>query len=714
VRPSIARGWLGSVALAFGLLVLCRQITLHGWYTPNPGYRAQVDALLDGRLALTSSPDGLLHDLAWTPHGVQQVWGLGVPLWQLPFEAFGRLVGLSPFPDRIALAAWLAVMLFLLIRAFRPRDAGEPRPDDQRRDAGATRAIDSRLMQIGAVLLTGLLPGLVTVLRGRIGVYEEAAIYAYGAAMILLGGLVALHRKPTTARFLLLVGFAGLTGLVRPTVWFYGLATTLVASTLLLRQRGRPAIRTIALGLALFVAGGGVLYATNALRFGRGTEFGHRQNVHSLPGNIVATRFSYPFERAGTVEAGKELACSLFDGPERRSKRGFYQTGLHHGQSPRPRWREYYFTTFSWPYVPAILAGLVLGTLAWRRRGDPFARMLGAWAVLGGAPLVVFYLHSPSVSSRYQLDLAPAIAALLVIAWRACAARWPRRAFAILVVAWAGAVVTSKFARPAGVSDPIGRDAAAIATDEITHPAAYDHPLPGAYDQADPLLPAWTDVISDFARCTDATGTPIPCDAPPLPGDVALIGHRIGRQWLVDRDVIPDEPPEPVCRPEGDIRAAHGAHSDGDGGGGDGDDHDRAEDRHARSCSSLPSPIGDPAVRHDQTFVGAPSLYLNGFGWDLTTTRVPPATLFYVDDPAYLELDVTGPADTDWDHAVRVAIGLEHLRLVAVAETSAGARLRFAGGRHPGLQIAFIAFGPDTELDRRQSPFGLRSLRWRD
>src|SRR6185295_12101691 len=226
---------------------------------------------------------------------------------------------------------------------------------------------------------------------------------------ILLGGVVALRRKPTTARYLLLVGCAGLTGLIRPTVWFYGLATALVASAILLRAQGRPALRAIALGTALFIAGGGVLFATNLARFGRGSEFGHRLNLHSLPGNIVATRFSYPFERAGTVETATELVASLFDSPERRSKRGFYQTGLHHGQSPLPRWREYYFTTFSWPYAPAIAAGLVLGGLAWRRRGDPFARTLGAWAVLGGGPLFVFYLRAPAVSSRYQLDLAPAI-----------------------------------------------------------------------------------------------------------------------------------------------------------------------------------------------------------------------------------------------------------------------------------------------------------------
>jgi hypothetical protein len=694
-----------AVLVALGLLVATRQISLHGWYAPNPGYRAQVDALLDGRLALTTSPDGLLHDLVWTPHGVHQVWGLGVPLWQLPFEAFGRVIGVSPFPDRIALAAWLAVLLFVMIRAFRPRLPGDPPPEapppgEPPGAAGRPGPIDTRITQLGAVLLTALLPGLVTVLRGRIGVYEEAAIYAYGAAMILLGGLVAMRRQPTTARYVILLGLAGLTGLVRPTVWFYGLATALCASAILVRRRGRHAVRAIALGGALFVAGGGVLYATNAQRFGRGTEFGHRLNVHSLPGNIVATRFSYPFERAGTLEAAEELIASLFDGPERRSKRGFYQADLHHGQSPLPRWREYYFTTFSWPYVPAIAAGLVLGALAWRRRGDPFARMLAAWAVLGGAPLFVFYLRSPSVSSRYQLDLAPAIAALLVIAWRAWVARWPRRArggLVGLVVLWSLAVATSKYARPKGVSDPIDREAAAATTDEITHATAYDHPLPPAYDEADPFLPAWTDVISDYALCTDVFGTRIACDAPPLPGDVAVSGHRYDRQWIVDRFVIPDEPPEPVCRPAG--------HDAGPGDAG------------ARSCPAAPAAptvLNDPAARYDRTFVGAPSLYLNGFGWELASSRVPPATMFYVDDPAYVALDVTGPAQTDWDHAVRVAIGLEHLRLVAVAETPDGARLRFEGGPHPGLQIAFVAFGPDTELDRPRSAFGLRSIRWRD
>lgn len=601
---------LGIAALiAVAALIAGRQITLDGGYAAHPMYRAQVDALLDGRLALSTAPDSLVHDLAWTPSGAQQVWGLGAPLWQLPFELLGRAIGWTPFPDRVALAAWLTLVVFAMIRAFRPRAVGELRPGEQRSDQGRTRALDSRAMQIGAVLSTALLPSLVSVLRGRIGVYEEAAIYAYGAALLLLGGLVSTSRTPTTARYLVLLACAGLSGMIRPTVWFYGLATAIIASAMLVRRRGRPALTVVALGLALFVAGGGVLYATNAHRFGRGSEFGHRLNLHSLPGNIVATRFSYPFERAGLVEASAELVGGMFDGPERTRVRGFYHSHLHAGQSPLPRWREFYFTVFSWPYLAAILAGLVLAGLAWRRHGDALVRTLGAWAVLGGAPLIVFYLRAPSMTSRYQLDFAPAIAALLVIVWRAGVVRWPRAAIATLVAAWSIAVATSRITRPKQVSDPLDRAAAARTSYAISRAVAAPRTLPPAYDAADPALAG---VLS-------------------------------------------------------------------------------------------PAPT---------------ALYLNGFGWNRDTLRVPPATLFFVEDPARITLDVSGPPGTDWSRAVRVAIGLTHLPLAEVTPAPGGARLRFE--RTPpapalrGLQVAFLAFGPDTGLDRSESDFGLRSIRWRD
>ncbi len=583
-----------SFGLALVFLLATRQLGGRGAYSGSAIYRAQVDAFLAGRLALSTSPDALAHDLAWTPSGVQQVWGLGVPLWQTPFELVARVLGQDPFPDRIALLVWLALCWFVLIRAFRRQ--GEP-----------------RWLGAGSVLITALLPAFVTMMRGRMGIYEEAAAYAYTAALILLAGLVAFARTPTRNRYLVLLLAAGLTGLLRPTVWFYGLATAGLATAMYLRAHGRRVLPIVAIGAALFVAGGGALYATNAARFGSGTEFGHRLNLESLPGNIVATRFSYPFERTGWISAGVELFGSVFGRPEQVATRGFYERYLHVGQSEVVRWREYYFTTFSWPYLPIVLAGLVLGALAWKRRDDD--RWLAAWAVIGALPLVLFYLHSPSISSRYELDLAPAIAALLVIAWRGGARWWIKRrrgviAPAVLVMLWIVAVATSK-ARGRVPADLVDRDTASVELVPLSRAPTLAHELPNAYDLADPKLETYL----------DADGKP-------------------------------------------------------------------------------------------------PELYLNGSGWDRATGRVAPAAQFYMTAPAFVVVEVETPtgASVDWATRVRVVIGPHHLTLASTEPTARGARLHFTlsdGVTLPGLQVAFVAFGPDAELDQPLSNVVLRRIRWR-
>lgn len=591
-------GVAGLVALA--LLVGSKQLGCHGAYSSHAAYRAQVDAFLHGRLALTRAPEGLAHDLAWTDSGVQQVWGLGVPAWLVPFELSARAIGQDPFPDRVAMAAWLALAGFVLLRAFRRRDG------------------EAWWIGAGSMVIAGLLPGFVTLVRARLGVYEEAAIYAYSAGVMLLGGVVLLARAPTRTRYVLLVAAAGLTGLIRPTVWFYGFATALVATLIYVQAHGRRALASVALAGALFVAGGGILYATNLARFGAGAEFGHRLNLESMHGSIMATHFSYPFERAGLLEASEELIGATFDRPEQFERKGFYLHGLHRGQSERVRLREYYFTTFSWPYLPLLLAGLVLGALAWRsrtrREGDGVARWLGTWAVLAVVPLWAFYLWTPSISSRYLLDLAPAFAALLVIAWRAGAAWVTARgkgaiAFAVLLALWATDIAASH-KRGRIPTDPTDRAHARESTASLAAPALTPHPLPSAYVLGDPQLPS-------------------------------LI---------------------------------------------------------ATETNHVP-------------------LYLNGIGWDLATGRVPPATYFFIEDPAFLELEVesTTGAQLDWAANVRVAIGLEHLMVTATTPTARGAKLRFAlpapGG---GLRVAFVAFGPDTALDQPLSDLVLRSLRWRE
>lgn len=676
-----------AVALAAALLAVTGQ--LGAGHAPHPYYRAQVDAFLDGRLALSPSPDALAHDLAWTEHGVQQVWGLGVPAWQTPFELLGRAVGWTPFPDRIALLAWLALALYIALRGFGTTWIGR-----------------------GSVLVVAALPAFVTLLRGRLGVYEEAAVYSYAAAVMLAGGLAWYARERRPRAYLLLVALAGLTGFLRPTVWFYGLATCVIATALLLAPRpDLRRLRVAALGIALFVAGGAALYATNARRFGDGMEFGHRLNVHSLPGNIVATRFSYPFEDESLIDAATELAGSLFDRPELASDRrgGFYQMGLHLGQQGTPRWREYYFTTYRWAYLPLLLGGILAAALAWRRRqtatdAAATARWLGPWAAVAAVPLLAFYLWSPSLSSRYQLDLGPAFAGLLVIAWQALAtrARRPDFAFAALVLVWLAAIVTSKPSRTRA-PHTVDSDTAAMMARRITAPLAFERALPSSYDLAN--APIHTDVLPTFERCQSAVGEPLPCDVAPSIGDLHVQGVRDELGWLVIESVV-----ESVVEPSDASLACPVEAEPGTCGG-----------------SSIAARATVSSVRHEPR-----PLYLNGVGWDLDTGRVPPATHFYVESPQFLELDITYAPSTanvshlisanylqppvDWPTTVRAAIGLEHLRFVAGQSTAdGGVRLRFEPSRplRPGLHVAFVAFGPDRFLDRTESDFLLRSIRWR-
>lgn len=704
---------LAAAAIAAALvLVATRQLGPAGCHAPHGYYRAQVDAFLADRLALTEHPDGLAHDLAWTETGVQQVWGLGAPAWQTPFELAGRLAGAEPFPDRIALLAWLALMGFALLRGF------------------CRRGHEPWWVGAGTIAIAALLPGFVALLRGKLGVYEEAAVYAYGAAMMMLGGLAAFARRPTATGYVLLVGLAGLGGLFRPTVWFYGAATLIVATAVLLRDarararahadhadRGDRAGRAgrgriagpLALGLALFLAGGGLLYASNAHRFGRGSEFGHRLNLHSLPGNIMATRFSYPFERASLGEASAELFGSLFDRPEKRSKRGFYQTGLHRGQQPIPRWREYYFSTYSWPYAPLLCAGLVLAALAWRRRGEAYrpARWLGPWALIGLAPLVAFYLWSPSLSSRYQLDLAPGFVALLAIAWRSFA-RYARPGVAVtaLALAWGAAVATSQVTRPR-VYGPVDRETAIAESYGMSRPLPSLRALPGGHDADDPAWGTHSDIATAFARCADETGAPVSCDAPPLPGDRLVLGARDAAGWLVTHVRIPDsEPPRcdaPAPAAGDPPRCDAPAPAAGD----------------PPRCDGPPTIATAPDAVVEATEALPPPLYLDGFGWDLSTRRVPVATYFFVDDPRFVELEVEHAAPgrriADWTQEVRVAVGLVHLAPVSAAETARGVRLRFEppAPLSPGLHVIFVAFGPDEHLDQPRSDFKLHSIRWR-
>ncbi len=632
------------------------------WYGEQPVYRAQAHALLAGRFALSHDPAGLGLDLAWIDGAVQQVWGLGVPLWLALWEAIGRVIHLTPFPDRLAMLFAVVAMMYVLVRAWL--------------GPGGERSYASR----GALLFTALLPGVLTMLRGRVVVYEEAEAYAYGAAMLLLGGVIMMVRRPSTARYVLLLAFAGATGLFRPTVWFYGAAAAVVATAVYLRPRlrHRGALRAslgaVALAWGLFLAGGAALYASNAARFGAGGEFGHRVNL----GALYVTRFTNAYDAVPAWTAARELAGGMFTRPELSAHRGFYDAGIHAGQASAPRWREYYFTTYTWPYAPLILAGLALGAVAWWRArrsapgtggelGDPRwreTRWLVAWAVLGGGPLVVFYLHSPSLSSRYHLDLGPAVAVLIVTAWRHAAAALGRGwlgalAFTGWVLWW---LVSMRGARvDRGYLAPVGMTAAVASMNRLLDPPATGWQIPEAYDISDPWLAGY---LGDRWWCR--------CWLDPA-----------GAQACDHRDLAPGDGVERVPG-----------------------DRPRAIEAARATCP--------PAV---ETWLAPPALWGNGPDWDAATGAVGAATYLFVEDPGYVDVEV-GPAGPGFAPAVRARIEREELALVAAASTARGVRLRFAGPRtasdRRGVQLLFLAFGPPDRIDRPTSGYSLLRVAWRD
>lgn len=423
-----------AVIYAVGMLLATGLITGWGeWYSSNRHHRQQVEALLCGRLALSESPTDLAFDLAWSEGGVHQVWGLGVPLWRLPFVGLARLCGFVDFPDMFAFAIALAATCYFVLRTFNPVADLRQKP--------CQMAWINRFSAFGAVILLLLYPPFVTLLRTKFRVYEEVVAYEFLFGLVSLCGLIALIRRPVKSRFVLLCLWAGCGGMLRPPLMFYGFATFLTGAVILLVREThvhnssaigacRKTWRALATGLAAFCLGGGVLFMTNLLRFGDGFEFGHKLNLQNLTSLSYTTRFTAPYEREPLVPAVREMFGVLFMSPQ-PNEGAYHRENFFPGQSSTLRWRDFYFSTYDLSHLAFLLFGLVAGATAlsrliadrecWRHQSIP--AFVALWAGLALVPLVGFYLRSPLISSRYLLDFMPAFAALSLSAWLALSRR---------------------------------------------------------------------------------------------------------------------------------------------------------------------------------------------------------------------------------------------------------------------------------------------------
>jgi hypothetical protein len=271
---------LGSAAWRVPLIVLLVLATVGlthviapgAWYADDVTQRLQVEALLRGELTLQRAPHHHLQDWGWSTHGAQQLWGLGVPLLRLPFEATSSALGAGPFPDRLVLVLVLVVSLSLWLR-------------------GAQAALGHS--RLSAALLTAVVylhPVLLALLGARLAVYEEVIAVGVWLALAQLGCLAVLVSAPAPRRarwWLGLMGLAALSVLVRPTALAGALASVLL---------GAPWVagRVRVLGLAVAALGPLVLATTNTLRFDHPLEFGYALNLSLSPLNELALRFGSP------------------------------------------------------------------------------------------------------------------------------------------------------------------------------------------------------------------------------------------------------------------------------------------------------------------------------------------------------------------------------------------------------------------------------------
>lgn len=379
------------------------------WYADDVTLRLQVEALLRGELALQAWPHHHLQDWGWSTHGAQQLWGLGVPLLRLPFEAAASALGAGPFPDRLVLVLVLTLSLGLWLR-------------------GAHAAL-ARAPAVAALLtaVVYLHPVLLALLGARLAVYEEVIAVGVWLALAQLGCLAALASvaPPRRARWWLgLATLAALSALVRPTALAPALASVLLGATWVTGRVRQGGLLLAALGpLALGV--------TNTLRFDHPLEFGYALNLSLSPLNELALRFGSPVGELSWGVALRELAGVLFQ-VSTLSGEAVYADAVHPWQAPVLRFRELYFPSFGVVEAGAALAGLA--TLWATRRSRGVAALWARWGLLAGLPLVLFYTRAPSLTSRYALDLYPVLVALGASAVVAVAARGRRAARGLGVV----------------------------------------------------------------------------------------------------------------------------------------------------------------------------------------------------------------------------------------------------------------------------------------
>jgi glycosyltransferase involved in cell wall biosynthesis len=379
----------------------------HG-FSPHIAYRMQTESLLKGKTNLFSTPFPYTHDSTWAINGVEQQWGLGIPLLRLPFEVIAKIFGYFGFPDRILLLVFTFLCFFILGREL----IFIIHPSIKTKYAFLFYLVILQVIFWNTPFLS--LAG------SRFKHYEEAVYYLILASFSLLALLLMFQRKPTKLTSFFICAMAGLSILIRPTCFFYAIASIIVLTLQKessFKQKIFNGISTIFI-FSIFISS---TLITNYYRFANPFEFGHSFNIALSELNGYALRFNYPFQNESIWSASKELFSAIFSAKIFNYDM-YYSSHILPFQSPTIRYREFYFNTFSPITAILLLLGLSFITLCKLQKNASSnhliksAFLLAYWGITSFVLLFIFYLHAPSISSRYVMDFYPSICIILVAA----------------------------------------------------------------------------------------------------------------------------------------------------------------------------------------------------------------------------------------------------------------------------------------------------------
>lgn len=373
------------------------------WYSYDQSFRLQTEAFMRGELALQPLPYGHRSDWVWG-NGIQQVWGLGVPIIKLPFEIIAKLFGLFGFPDRFIFLFFYMFVMAVFLKSLNTAQNLNPRSQERLGLMGSIYIIP--------ILVFGFLnPAFITMTRSSFQPYEEVIAYGYLWALMLFALLQIFIITRKGYLYLLICLLSGFSPCIRPTLLAYGGITFLIAFFL-----AKDSTKFRWLGPPVFIIGIIFLLVTNHLRFGSPLEFGHRLTLLEIPFTGYLLKFDNSLDGLSFVNAALELFSALFFVD--LHKLYMLDEGLL-WQSDVLRVRELNFKPYDSIVLALLLLSWLMVAMLWiRNRKGNFLPDAGKWKLIkcGGlwsfcSFIMMFYFYSrfPVLTSRYLVDFGPAI-----------------------------------------------------------------------------------------------------------------------------------------------------------------------------------------------------------------------------------------------------------------------------------------------------------------